>query len=199
MDLVVIDGYDNTGIDTINITVIDTGIVKGIVIDENGDPVEGAKVEIISLNGNIYTATTESGGSVSIEIFYGDFTWTITKDGYEPISGTGLVNAMEETELDLSDQPMIKEDEGKNVPSIIPFLVLGLLIILIVGAILFFVLRKKKAQEESVTSPPQEESETPEGEVTPIDETPPIDPISEEKPDGLKDSAFYKNHDPPHI
>ncbi|MDG6226270.1 MAG: carboxypeptidase regulatory-like domain-containing protein, partial [Candidatus Thermoplasmatota archaeon] len=141
--LTVVDASANAAFDNFTITVIDTGIVKGIVLDENGDPVEGAGVEITASDAGRYDVTTGSDGTFFIEIPHGAFSWRISKEGYRTIIGKGTVSAMDETNLDLEETPMRRE-EG---PVSILFVVLPilLLILLIVGVSILFFLGKRKA------------------------------------------------------
>ena len=143
--LMVFDEYDNGGEDTVLITVVETGIVKGIVLDEKGDPVEGALIEITASNGEVYTATTGSDGSFSIEIHHGSFDWKITKDGYEPISGSASVNAMEEINLDMSDAPLVKEK--KTGTNMLLLIILIIVIVLIIVGIVIFLFTRRKDEE----------------------------------------------------
>ena len=144
--LMVFDEHENSGEDTVIIIVIDTGIVKGKVLDADGNPVEGALIEITASNGEIHTATTGSDGSFSIEMYHGSFTWEISKDGYEPISGTGSVNALEEITLDLSDTPLVKEEITGT--SMIFFIIPIVIIIIILGIAIFLISRRKEEPEE---------------------------------------------------
>ncbi|MFO8050482.1 MAG: PKD domain-containing protein [Thermoplasmatota archaeon] len=141
IDLTVYDEYENIGMDTLNITVVDTGVVKGMVLDKDGDPVQGAVVEITASNGEIHTAATGSDGTFSIEIYHGAFSWKITKDGYRSISGNGSVNALEETVIDLSGCPLTKEGKSAIILIILPIL---LLILILVGVAIFLISRRKR-------------------------------------------------------
>jgi PKD repeat protein len=157
--LTVIDGNGNEGYESINLTVIEIGTVKGIVLDRSGNPVEGAFVEITGSDGQTRSATTDTDGSFSIEVVRGEFVWNITKDGFETISGTSAVDPMAEIDLDLSNTPLEKRSEEGS--SIIIFVVIGILSILIIALVLFFVLRKKKGPgDESGPEGAEDETES---------------------------------------
>jgi len=136
--LTVVDHVMNYDEDEVVITVIDIGTVKGIVLDEKGSDVEGAMVEISASDGKKYTSTTGSDGAFSIELPHGPFTWKISKEGFESISGSSTAVAMSEIQLDLSDSPLVKHDEGISIILFIIPLIIAIL--LVVGIITFLIL-----------------------------------------------------------
>jgi PKD repeat protein len=141
--LTVIDQAGNIGNDIVTITGVDKGTVSSIVLDGEGKPVEGANVTIMASDGKSYTITTGPNGSFSLELPQGPFTWKISKHGYEPISGTSSMGALEEKALDLSGSPLTKETTAETSPLlfIIPAVVL---ILLVIGIVVFLLTRKKK-------------------------------------------------------
>jgi hypothetical protein len=143
MDLTVFDENDNTGTDNIVIIVIDTGTVKGTVLDENGNLVEGAKVEIASSNGQTYSTTTGANGSFSLVVFHGNFNWSISKEGYKGISGSSSVKAMGEALLDLSDHPLVSEEKKKDRSSLFFIVLLAVLLLMVLGIAFYLLIRKK--------------------------------------------------------
>ena len=147
--LSVYDNADNYDDDKVLITIVDKGIIKGTVLDTDGNPIEGAVIEIIDSNGEIYTVATISNGSFSVEIYHGPFTWTVSMEGYKTISGTGSVDAMEEIDLDLSDHPLEKEDDDEK--SLIPILIIVVIVILIMAGagIGVFLYMKSKGKQDS--------------------------------------------------
>ena len=157
--LTVVDRFDNEDTDKITITVVDTGRVIGIVLDGDSVPVEGATVEITASNGLNYTTKAGSDGSFSMEIYQGAFDWNISKSGYRSIWGSSFVDAMGEVFLNLSDDPLIKEeipvieDNGNGFPILVLIIPLILLVIVIIG-IAFILLRRKnkKMPEDDFTS-----------------------------------------------
>ncbi len=136
------DGAGNHGNDTVIITVVDTGKVTGIVLDEDGKPVKDATVVVTASDGKSYTATTAANGTFSLDVYHGDFTWSISKKGYKVISGSSAVSPMGSRELDLTDHPLVKEEEG-GIFSIL-FLGLAVVLILIVVLALYISRRKRK-------------------------------------------------------
>ncbi|MDG6226110.1 MAG: PKD domain-containing protein [Candidatus Thermoplasmatota archaeon] len=148
--LKVFDEYDNSAEDTVLITVIDTGIVKGIVLDDKGVPVEGSLIEITASNGREFTFTTGENGSFALIIPHGSFEWRISKSGYVPISGTSRVDPMGEVELDLSGTPLVKE-KGSS-PSIVPYLILAAILILLIAGILLIAWRRGSGSRSRITA-----------------------------------------------
>jgi PKD repeat protein len=140
--LSVIDLFNNADEDDVVITVVDTGIVTGIVLDVNEDPTEGAKIKIKASDGNIYSGITASDGSFSIEIYYGAFSWEISKKGYRKISGNSSVGAMGKVQIDLSNQPLEKGTEEKS--NLTQFIILLLTIIIVGIALFIFLIWKEK-------------------------------------------------------
>ncbi|RLF70558.1 MAG: hypothetical protein DRN40_04310 [Thermoplasmata archaeon] len=133
--LTVVDAEGNRGVDTLTITVIDVGEVKGVVVDESGNPVAGATVKIIASDGKTYKAITGSNGSFLLKVFHGPFTWQISKEGYKTITGTGVVEPMGEIELDLSENPLVKEKNPRGSNYLFwvlpPLTIAGILVVLI--------------------------------------------------------------------
>ncbi|MBN1539176.1 MAG: PKD domain-containing protein [Candidatus Thermoplasmatota archaeon] len=143
--LTVSDGSGNTDQDSVMIYVIDKGTVSGTVLDDEEQPVEGALVEITASDGNVYSATTGSDGSFSLEVPYGPFAWKISKDGYETISGTGTVAAMGDADIDLSGEPMVREKEDGKDSNLLLWILIVIILIAIV--VLYFLMRSKKTKD----------------------------------------------------
>jgi len=110
--LKVADLAGNLGTDKVSITVVDTGKVTGTVLDAKQIPVEGATVELIASDGTTCTTKTAMDGTFSVVIHHGSFLWTISKDGYQNISGIHWVDPMGDIQLDLSDHPLKKREAG---------------------------------------------------------------------------------------
>ena len=160
--LKVTDPSGNLDEDIMNIMVIDTGNVTGIVLDEVGEPVKGATVFINASDGEIHAMETRPDGSFSFEIHYGSFTWKISKDGYMTIWGDSSVDAMGETYIDLHKKPLKKisdndaTDNETGVGYYLPIIILlFILIIIIIGISLFFILKKKNEKDQPIL--PEEE------------------------------------------
>jgi hypothetical protein len=144
--LTVTDRSNNSDVDTVTITVIDTGKVTGIVLDKDGEPVPGSTVEITASDGIKHTTKTGPDGSFSVDVFYGSFTWKITKSGYKTLSGTGTVGPMGEMEIDLSETPLVKEEKDPDgfSSSICVYLIMAAVIIFLLGFIIFLLMRRKE-------------------------------------------------------
>ncbi len=130
--LTVTDAAGNHDNDTVLIAVVDTGRVTGTVLDKEGGPVEGALVRMTASNGRTYTTMTAANGSFSLEVYHGTFTWMVMKQGYEAISGSSTVAPMDVKELDLSDTPLVREDEKEPPTSslLMPVVLIVLLVVL---------------------------------------------------------------------
>jgi hypothetical protein len=141
--LMVYDQDGNKGTDNVVVKVTDLGLIIGTVFDEDGYPIEDANVLILASDGETYYTLTGSNGSFRSQVPGGDFKWRITKEGYDPISGSSSVDVLEEKTLDLSDIAMKKRaiSETGSIPLIIPVLVF---LVLIIGVVIFLLLRKKK-------------------------------------------------------
>jgi hypothetical protein len=144
--LIVADGAGNVGKDTIVITVVDTGRVYGTVLDEKGRPVEGAKVELTRSNGTTCSTTTGANGSFALDIFHGNFNWSISKEGYRIISGRAAVKPMDEVEIELSNFPLVKEAD--NGPPILLFVMPVVVVLLVVIVVALFFLKRRKGESE---------------------------------------------------
>ncbi len=142
--LTVADAVGNRGNDTVVITVVDMGRVTGTVLDEEGRPVKDAKVEITASDGKSYTTTTTANGSFALDVFHGDFTWRISKEGYKAISGSSSVVPMGGTELDLADQPLVKKGgEWPASTSLLTYVALGAILVMVLTALVMVPRRKR--------------------------------------------------------
>jgi PKD repeat protein len=140
--LTVADPSGNLDDDSVIISVVSWGRVTGTVLDEDGRPVEGAAVEMTASDGRTSSTTTAANGSFLMYIHHGAFTWKVAKKGYRTISGSASVEAMGETELDLSDHPLVKvEVKGPSIPL---YLLPAIVIILIVAGVVLFLWKGKK-------------------------------------------------------
>lgn len=78
--------------------------------------------------------------------------WRISKEGYRTIIGKGTVSAMDETNLDLEETPMRREDWPVSILFVV--LPILLLILLIVGVSILFFLGRRKADPIIEDQPP---------------------------------------------
>jgi hypothetical protein len=125
---------DEMARDLITITVKDTGILRGIIFVGKEDPAANALVEVIDADGNLFDTTTADNGTFELEIKQGTVTWTISKNGFESISGTAEIKAVEITDLDPDGIFLERKEEGTNWSMIVIVTILILLIILIIIA-----------------------------------------------------------------
>jgi len=132
------------------IIVVATGRVTGTVLDRDGKLVGGAEVTITASDGRIYSRFTSEDGSFIMNVSHGNFTWRISKEGYKTISGDSSVAPMDTAELDLSDTPLVSEDEVGFMPSppLISAVIAGLVVI---GYALFVLGRKRKEGPGGIT------------------------------------------------
>jgi gliding motility-associated-like protein len=93
---VVADGYHNNGgtitvdgedVDETITMITETHTITITVLDENGDPIEGA---IVTIDGEEYV--TDENGQVTIELPDGEYDYTVTANGYEDFTGTITVD-----------------------------------------------------------------------------------------------------------
>jgi hypothetical protein len=123
------------------------GRIVGTLLDEDGNPIPGALVTVTTSSGEFYTTKTQLNGSFNINAPQGTLTWEITISGFQTLRGSIEVKALEIVELDLSDLPMRKEDDGGS-PLI--FISAGiLLLIIIIAAILLFLWMRRKGLPDS--------------------------------------------------
>jgi hypothetical protein len=162
--LTVIDGSGNPNNDSVAITVMDTGRVIGTVFDGDNKPVKGATVEMKASNGMTCTTKTAADGIFLLDIYHGPFTWKISKSGYRMISGNSSVDPMVEVQLDLSDQPMTREENGGL--SILPLMLVLVLVIAAAAGIGVYVKMKKGKPPNAASSSSQDKTAS-EGEQIP--------------------------------
>ncbi|MFW3147235.1 MAG: carboxypeptidase regulatory-like domain-containing protein [Thermoplasmatota archaeon] len=157
--LTVRDQFGNTGTDTLTVTVIDKGHISGIVLDKDGNPVEGATIIITASNGEKFTTFTGSDGSFSLEVYYGSFSWEISKDGYKTLTGSSSVDPMGELDLDLSGHPLTREEEEGG--SFIWIIIVLVVVLIMIAIVIFFLMRKKKEpHEDEVTEKIEQDVES---------------------------------------
>ncbi|MBN1390959.1 MAG: PKD domain-containing protein [Candidatus Thermoplasmatota archaeon] len=143
---VMLEVTDEAGLwdtDNVIITIVVSRFsVHGNVLDENGDPVEGVKVEINATDGETYITVTGSDGSFSMEVPKGPFTWRISKEGYEELSGESSTDDLGEITIKLKESPMAHDDDATVIILFLVSLVFSILIV--VGIVLFFISRRRK-------------------------------------------------------
>ena len=175
--LTVYDQSGNTGDTTFIVNVIGTGNLEGVVNDENGKPIEGAKVTFLQTKKHLMTkhsTTTDSMGRFSFtDIPMGKASYTVSKGGFGDFEGEVNIPALGTASLESSD--IVLEEEAIN-PSPNAFVIFGLilLVLIIIAVVVFLVVRSKKKGEEeteSMLEEIQEETTAPQEEPQP-DEVP---------------------------
>ncbi len=139
--LTITDVAGNTGEDEVVITVVATGRINGTVLGKGGRPVEGATVEVIAADGSLHSTATAADGLFSLEVPHGDFAWKVSKAGFRTVSGNSSVDAMDSTELDFSDLPLVREDE-EGSPNLSYLILAIVLVLVLVSAGVVLLLRK---------------------------------------------------------
>ncbi len=133
--LVIVEGEDLAGNELssygFSFTTTDTGLVEGVVVDENGDVMVGANV---SLSTGEF-AITGSDGEFSIRAHPGANKVTIKKAGYED-RVVDVTIATGQTE-DLGPVTMKK-------PSDLGLIVVAIVAVAAIGAVAFFVMRRRR-------------------------------------------------------
>ena len=111
-----------------------TGHITGIVKDATtGNPIEGANVTV-----NGHFVLTGADGSYSIELQQGTYAITVTADGYEESSRTGIVvEAGESTTVSFNLTPI-------QPTNILPYIALAAMAIVAVAGIAIYFLKIKK-------------------------------------------------------
>ncbi|MEA3558104.1 MAG: PKD domain-containing protein, partial [Candidatus Thermoplasmatota archaeon] len=130
IELKVTDTAGNTDEDTVRITVVINGVLKGIVMDAGGSPISGAEIEVIASDGKTYTTESNLDGTFEMSIPQGPFQWTISKDNYEESSGSSNMIAMKEISIG-QEQAVLHETSETSI---------GIFLILIIIVVLVLIL-----------------------------------------------------------
>ncbi len=142
ISLKVTDPSGNEGTDAIVVTVIErnVGLELGPIVGRNGDPIEGARVDV-TLNGTTYTGFTDAAGEVVIEVSRSD----LVSPASVTVSSEGWKTSEEQVELDDSGSPIGTLEPLEREPGDVttgtsgPILVMTLVIVLVVVAVLWYV------------------------------------------------------------
>lgn len=118
-------------------TTANKGTISGKVVDENGDPIEGATVTLDSGE----TVTTDENGEFSMQVDPGTYIITVSKGGYEDETTEVSIDPGEEE--DLGDLVLPEEDEGDLEFPWWLLIVIAAIILIIVIAV-----AKRKEPEE---------------------------------------------------
>ena len=158
IELKVIDTAGNSDEDLMTLTVVLDGVLKGIVMDPEENPINGAKIEVIASDGKTYTTESSMDGSFKISIPQGPFQWKISKDNFEGSSGSSNMIAMEEISI-AKEKTVLKEtsEVSSGITIILIVIIVFFLIILIgIGLAIVFI-RKRKLEDKVDEGEPKEE------------------------------------------
>ncbi|MCU0799819.1 MAG: PKD domain-containing protein [Candidatus Thermoplasmatota archaeon] len=140
----VTDQSGKWGEDGLKVTVIDTGVLKGTVLDKDGNPLKGAKVTVRASDGKDHLGMTSMNGSFIIDVFMGEATYKITLPGYESVSGTVNIIPMQTRLLD-STETTLERAEGPPKDLLVTFIVIFVInVLLIAMAVVLLVVMKKR-------------------------------------------------------
>jgi hypothetical protein len=176
--VIVAGGEDKTGQDL----ELEFGSIEGVVVDENGDPVPGATVEVLDDNGDVVgTDTTSSNGRWEVEdLFMGTYTVRISAEGYETETVDGVEITNNDPSNDLGDLAVTEEVTGNFLTDYWWLLLLIIIIVVVVILIALLAKRKKPALEEA--PPEYATAQVPEEQAPPYQEAPQEQPPYQEAP-----------------
>jgi len=130
--------------------------ITGQVLDSDGNPVEGATVEVLEDSTVLGSDTTDANGEYTITgLPCGDYTLRVTADGFDTKSQS--VDTTDPSPASITLTPT----------GVFPWWILIVLVVIIIIIILLLVLlkRRKKPEEEEEAPPEEEEEEVAEEEV----------------------------------
>ncbi len=135
--------FVNITMEMIEEPVVLKGSVSGTVINEDGEPIQGAKVSIIGSNRFIITG--EDGSYSFDELDEGSYVLNVTAQGYiESFSPEITIGEGEDTVHNLTLSRIIEEKESDDPSSMMVLIVFAVVIlVVVVGSIVFFTSRKK--------------------------------------------------------
>jgi parallel beta-helix repeat protein len=132
------DEFDNSGEDTLVITVQGTGFLRGRLTSYTGGPIKAAQITILASDGKTYSEETDEEGNYDIEIPFGNYSWEIKASGYEGRRGEGFIDAGENGIIGGSEI-QLKKEEISSGPSVLVFVLLAVIILLVLGVAIFLV------------------------------------------------------------
>jgi uncharacterized GH25 family protein len=133
IDITVVAGL-TTNLDFTLTLIPTTGHITGVVKDAStGNPIEGANV---TANGHF--VLTGADGSYNIELQHGTYTITVTADGYEESSQTGIiVEAVESTTVNFELTPV-------QPPNILLYAALAVVATIVIAGVAIYLRKVKK-------------------------------------------------------
>jgi parallel beta-helix repeat protein len=183
------------------IALITDAEIDGKVVDENGEPVNDATVELLDSNGNVVdTKTTGSNGRYSFsDIGYGDYTIRVSAADHG--NGTSSQFTIDAGDLDITVPDIQLEAAGGPTDGDFLqdwwWLILLIVAVVVVLILLFMMTRKKKGDDqqlqmvdEEAQLPPPPPDEAPieeqvqeEPQAEPLDESDELDEVLDELDD----------------
>jgi hypothetical protein len=117
------------------------GTVRGKVVDEEGNPIQGARVRI---EGTALSTTTDENGEFTLEnVPAGDYSLEVEKDGYEQETSSVTVSEGQITDVPTSTLMVESEDDGEEA-SYLPLILILIVIVVVVVVLVLLMMRKKK-------------------------------------------------------
>ncbi len=158
------------------------GSIEGVVVDENGDPVADATVEILDENGDVVgTDTTNSQGRFEVEdLLLGTYTVRISADGFETLTVDGVEITNDDPSNDLGDREVTEEVTGDFLADYWWLLLLIIIIVVVLILVALLAKRKKPAPEEA--PPEYATAQVPAEQAPPYQEAPAEQPPYQEAP-----------------
>jgi len=183
--------HDTGDIELTPVTVPTTGTVEGTVYDSDGNPVEGATVELLDEDGNVVdTKTTDSNGRYGFEnVGFGNYAIKVTKTGYEDTtSGLFTLDANNPTVDTASTLAPTTAAPAAILPEWLWLILLIILVVIIaVLAALLAMSRRKKPEKAAPPAPPAKAEEPPKEPEAPIKEEAPKEPEEPPKEEAAKE------------
>jgi predicted RNA-binding Zn-ribbon protein involved in translation (DUF1610 family) len=119
------------------------GSIDGLVLDPNGDPIDGA---IVSIEGTTFSTTTDAiGNFYFLNVPIGRYNLTIKRKGYE--DKTASISVFDGTHTNVPATTMIKASEGPDDEGIPLFLILIIVIVVVLIILLLVGLKKRKPKD----------------------------------------------------
>ncbi|MCK5291330.1 MAG: carboxypeptidase regulatory-like domain-containing protein [Thermoplasmata archaeon] len=157
------------------------GSIEGVVVDENGDPVPDATVQVLDENGDVVgTDTTNSQGRFEIDdLLLGTYTVRISADGFKTLTVDG-VEITDTPTNELEDQTLTEEVTGNFLADYWWLLLIIIIIVVVLILVLMLAKRKKPAPEEA--PPEYATAQVPAEQAPPYQEAPAEQPPYQEAP-----------------
>jgi hypothetical protein len=164
-----------TGVDL----TLGLGRIQGDVVDENGEGIPDATVEVYDENGDLVgTDTTDSGGGYRIDdLLLGTYSIKVIADGYETVTVEDQV--LDSNVLNADDISVNAEGDGNFLADYWWLLLVIIIIVVVLILVIMLAKRKKPAPEEA---PPEYATAQVPEEQAPYQEAPPEQQPYQETP-----------------